>query len=259
MCSGHHRTQQCLEKIQNSESVDLKCANCGEKHSANSNHCNVLREKMQRKMNNAMSRILATKQSPPPPVTSTTYPAALTGDIDTRKRVMSDTSVRGANNYAAAAAKHHVPRSVVLAARGTSKFAASNIKSTVSLMHGSKDNSTEQQSIKIDHRRKRTATQALETPATKKPTASETTTPESAASETTVLETTVSETTALKTGNQLPTSAETYDRIFSVLMTQMEQLRPLLTIQDLGAKKIVRKMVTSIRELLDDLVELQSN
>ena len=29
-------------------------------------------------------------------------------------------------------------------------------------------------------------------------------------------------------------------------MTQMEQLRPLLTIQDLGAKKIVRKMVTSI-------------
>ena len=49
--------------------------------------------KMQRKMNNAMSRILATKQSPPPPVTSTAFPATLTGDIDTRKRVMSDTSV----------------------------------------------------------------------------------------------------------------------------------------------------------------------
>ena len=264
MCSGHHRTQQCLGKIRNSESVDLKCANCGEKHSANSNHCSVIREKMQRKMNNAMSRILATKQSPPPPVTSTAFPATLTGDIDTRKRVMSDNSVRGVNNYAAAAAKHHVPRSVVLAARGTSKFAASSIKSTVSLMHGSKDNSTEQQSIKMDHRRKRTAAQALKTPATKKPTASEataqgTTTPKPAASETTVLESTVSETTALKTGHQLPTSAETYDRIFSVLMTQMEQLRPLLTIQDLGAKKIVRKMVTSIRELLDDLVELQSN
>ena len=264
MCSGHHRTQQCLGKIQNSESVDLKCANCGEKHSANSNHCSVLREKMQRKMNNAMSRILATKQSPPPPVTSTAFPATLSGDIDTRKRVMSDNSVRGVNNYAAAAAKHHVPRSVVLAARGTSKFAASSIKSTVSLMHGSKDNSTEQQSIKMDHRRKRTAAQALTTPATKKPTASEATaqentTPEPAASKTTVLESTVSETTALKTGNQLPTSAETYDRIFSVLMTQMEQLRPLLAIQDFGAKKIVRKMVTSIRELLDDLVELQSN
>ena len=168
MCSGHHRTQQCLGKIQNSESVDLKCANCGEKHSANSNHCSVLRENMQRKMNNAMSRILATKQSPPPPVTSTAFPATLTGDIDTRKRVMSDNSVRGVNNYAAAAAKHHVPRSVVLAARGTSKFAASSIKSTVSLMHGSKDNSTEQQSIKMDHRRKRTAAQALKTPATKK-------------------------------------------------------------------------------------------
>ena len=51
MCSGHHRTQQCLGKIQNSESVDLKCANCGEKHSANSNHCSVLWEKMQLKMN----------------------------------------------------------------------------------------------------------------------------------------------------------------------------------------------------------------
>ena len=131
-------------------------------------------------------------------------------------------------------------------------------------MHGSKDNSTEQQCNKMDHRRKRTAAQALETPATKKPTASEataqeTTTPEPAASETTVLESTVSETTALKTGNQLPTLAETYDRLFSVLMTQMEQLRPLLIVQDLGAKKIVRKMVTSIRELLDDLVDLQSN
>ena len=59
MCSGHHRTQQCLGKIRNSESVDLKCANCVEKYSANSNHCSVLRGKMQRKMNNAMSRILA--------------------------------------------------------------------------------------------------------------------------------------------------------------------------------------------------------
>ena len=115
----------------------------------------------------------------------------------------------------------------------------------------------------MDHRRKRTAAQAPETPATKKPTASEataqeTTTQESAASKTTVLKTTVSE-TALKTGNQLPTSAEIYDRIFSVLMTQMEQLQSLLTIRDLCARKIVRKMVTSIRELLDNLVELQSN
>ena len=131
-------------------------------------------------------------------------------------------------------------------------------------MHGSKANSTEKLSIKLDHSRKRTAAQALETPASKKPTASEataqeTTTPEYAASETTVIETTVSETTALKTGNQLPTSAETYDRIFPVLMTQMEQLRSLMTIQDLGAKKIVRKMVTSIRDLLDDLVDMQSN
>ena len=45
MCSGHHRTQQCIVKIQNSELVKLKCANCGEEHSANSNRCSVLREK----------------------------------------------------------------------------------------------------------------------------------------------------------------------------------------------------------------------
>ena len=53
-------------------------------------------------------------------------------------------------------------------------------------------------------------------------------------------------------------TAGTFDRIFTVLMTQMEQLRPLLTVEILGAKKIVRKMITSIKELLDDLLELQT-
>ena len=41
-------------------------------------------------------------------------------------------------------------------------------------------------------------------------------------------------------------TAGTFDRIFTVLMTQMEQLRPLLTVENPGAKKIVRKMITSI-------------
>ena len=65
MCSGHHRTQQCIVKIQNSELVKLKCANCGEEHSANSNRCSVLREKMQQKMNHvsAKSRTTTMKSS----------------------------------------------------------------------------------------------------------------------------------------------------------------------------------------------------
>ena len=53
-------------------------------------------------------------------------------------------------------------------------------------------------------------------------------------------------------------TAGTFDRIFTVLMAQMEQLRPLLTVENPGAKKIVCKMITSIKELLDDLMELQT-
>ena len=141
---------------------------------------------------------------------------------------------------------------MVLAARLTSKTGA--------LSHGSKDNSAEHpspkqgseqksaehQPITIDHRRKRGAAHALE--------------PNTASKKSTVSETTASRTTTSEnTTNQLPSPAETYDKIFAILMSQMEQLRPLFMIQDLGTKNIVRKMVKSIRELLDDLVELQSN
>ena len=253
MCSGHHRTQQCIVKIQNSELVKLKCANCGEEHSANSNRCSVLREKMQQKMNNvsAKSRTTTMKQQPPF-VTSAEYPHISTSNTrntsDTRKRSLTGTATGATTSYSEAA-KHHVPRSVVLAARLTSKTGA--------LSHGSKDNSAEHpspkqgseqksaehQPITIDHRRKRGAAHALE--------------PNTASKKSTVSETTASRTTTSEnTTNQLPSPAETYDKIFAILM---EQLRPLFMIQDLGTKNIVRKMVKSIRELLDDLVELQSN
>ena len=70
-----------------------------------------------------------------------------------------------------------------------------------------------------------------------------------------VPETCISENTT----NQLPSPAETYDKIFAILMSQMEQLWPLFMIQNFDTKNIVRKMIKSIRELLDDWVELQSN
>ena len=179
---------------------------------------------------------------------------------DTRKRTLTGTATGATTSYSEAA-KHHVPRSVVLAARLTSKTGA--------LSHGSKDNSAEHpspkqgseqksaehQPITIDHRRKRGAAHALEpNTVSKKSTVSETTASRSTTSEM-VPETCISENTT----NQLPSPAETYDKIFAILMSQMKQLRPLFMIQDLGTKNIVRKMVKSIRELLDDLVELQSN
>ena len=211
---------------------------------------------MQQKMNNvsAKSRTTTMKQQPPF-VTSAEYPHVSTSNTrntsDTRKRSLTGTATGATTSYSEVA-KHHVPRSVVLAARLTSKTGA--------LSHGSKDNSAEHpspkqgseqksaehQPITIDHRRKRGAAHALE--------------PNTASKKSTVSETTTSRTTTSKnTTNQLPSPAETYDKIFAILMSQMEQLRPLFMIQDLGTKNIVRKMVKSIRELLDDLVELQSN
>ena len=220
---------------------------------------------MQQKMNHvsAKSRTTTMKQQPPF-VTSAEYPHVSTSNTrntsDTRKRTLTETATGATTSYSEAA-KHHVPRSVVLAARLTSKTGA--------LSHGSKDNSAEHpspkqgseqksaehQPITIDHRRKRGAAHALEpNTASKKSTVSEATASRSTTSEI-VPETCISENTT----NQLPSPAETYDKIFAILMSQMKQLRPLFMIQDLCTKNIVRKMVKSIRELLDDLVELQSN
>ena len=182
--------------------MDLKCANCSEKHSANSKHCSTYSsgknaaENEQCNVTHTCNQTIAATTSYIDRIPSCTFK----GHRHQEESHLTYFS-QGSQQYAypAAAAKHHVLRSVLLAARGTSKSAASSIKSTVPLMNGCKDNSTGQQLIKLDHKRKRTAAQALETPATKKPTASEataqeTTTSESAAFETTVFETTVAET-----------------------------------------------------------------
>ena len=104
-----------------------------------------------------------------------------------------------------------------------------------SLKQSSNNKQTEQQSLKQDNR-KRSAEQSLKSK-----------------------EQIVKE--VVPTTNHSQSTADiagTFDRIFTVLMAQMEQLRPLLTVENPGAKKIVCKMTTSIKELLDDLMELQT-
>ena len=256
MCSGLHRTQQCLTKVQNSVTVTLKCANCGEEHSANSNRCSVLREKMQIKMNNATQKSRPAVSKPPPPlVTSGEFPTIPTSD--NRKKILTESLLKTGKSFAAIS---HVPRSVALAARSSmrkttnmtafelacvnqgsnSEQHAVNQDSKIiseqqSLKQSSNNKQTEQQSLKQDNR-KRSAEQSLKSK-------------EQIVKE--VVPTTIhSQSTA--------DTAGTFDRIFTVLMAQMEQLRPLLTVENPGAKKIVCKMITSIKELLDDLMELQT-
>ena len=255
ICSGLHRTQQCLTKVQNSVTVTLKCANCGEEHSANSNRCPVLREKMQIKMNNATRKSRTTTSKPTPPlVTSGEFPTIPTSD--NRKKILTESLLKTGKSFAAIS---HVPRSVALAARSSMRKTTNmtafesaclnqgsnseqhavnqdnKIISEQSLKQGSNNKPTEQQSLKQDNR-KRSADQSLKS------------------KEQIVRE-------VVPTTNHSQSTADTagtFDRIFTVLMTQMEQLRPLLTVENLGAKKIVRKMITSIKELLDDLLELQT-
>ena len=254
ICSGLHRTQQCLTKVQNSVTVTLKCANCGEEHSANSNRCPVLREKMQIKMNNAIRMSRTTISKPTPPlVTSGEFPTIPTSD--NRKKILTESLLKTGKSFAAIS---HVPRSVALAARSSMRKTTNmtafesaclnqgsnseqhavnqdnKIISEQSLKQGSNNKPTEQQSLKQDNR-KRSADQSLKSK-----------------------EQIVREVVPTTNHSQLTAdTAGTFDRIFTVLMTQMEQLRPLLTVEILGAKKIVRKMIKSIKELLDDLLELQ--
>ena len=100
MCSGLHHTQQCLTKVLNSVTVTLKCANCGEEHSANSNRCPVLREKMQIKMNNATRKSRTTVSKPPPPlVTSGEFPTIPT--CDNRKKILTESLLKTGKSFAA--------------------------------------------------------------------------------------------------------------------------------------------------------------
>ena len=115
MCSGLHRTQQCLTKVQNSVTVTLKCANCGEEHSVNSNRCPVLREKMHIKMNNATQKLRPAVSKPPPPlVTSGEFPTIPTSDK--RRKILTESLLKTGKSFAVIS---HVPRSVALAARSS--------------------------------------------------------------------------------------------------------------------------------------------
>ena len=248
MCSGPHRTQQYLTKMQNSETINLKCANCGEQHSANSNKCPVLYNKMHKKMTSVTTNLRITSMrhaTPPPLVTSAEFPAIPT--INNSNKVISESLPKTGSSYASVA---HISRPVAMAARTATKavtFKAAlsssgvqqNIKSkSVENQHpkeSSQDASIVEQPIKQGNR-KRSAEQSMKS------------------------STPITDSMASELASMQPLStAETYDKIFTVLMTQMEQLRPLFAIQDLRAKNIVRKMIASIRDLLADLMDVQTN
>ena len=235
--------------MQNSETVNLKCANCGEPHSANSNKCPVLHNKMHKKMTSVTTnlRITSMKHATPPPplVTSAVFPAVPTSNNS--HKVISESLSKTENSYAAVA---HIPRPVAMAARTATKAVTIKAALISSGVHqntksksvesqypkeGSQDAFTVEQPMKQGNR-KRSAEQSMQ-------------------SSTPVTDSMTSELASM----QPISTAETYDKIFTVLMTQMEQLRPLFAIQDLNANNIVCKMITSIRDLLADLMDVQTN
>ena len=210
MCSGPHRTQQCLTKMQKSETINLKCANCGEPHSANSNKCPVLHNKMHKKMTRVTTnlRITSMKHATPPPlVTSAEFPAIPT--INNSNKVISESLSKTGSSYASVA---HIPRPVAMAARTATKavtFKAALSSSGVQQNIKSKsvenqypkescqDASIVEQPIKQGNR-KRSAEQSMK-------------------SSTPVTDSMTSELASM----QPLSTAETYDKIFTVLMTQM--------------------------------------
>ena len=183
-------------------------------------------------------RITSMKHATPPPlVPSAEFPAVPTSNNS--NKVISESLLKTGSSYAAVA---YIPRPVAMAARTATK--AVTIKATFSSgvqqniksksvenqypKGNSQDASIVEQPIKQGNR-KRSAEQSMQ-------------------SSTPVTDSMTSELASM----QPLSTAETYDKIFTVLMTQMEQLRPLFAIQDLSAKNIVRKMIASIRDILAD-------
>ena len=150
MCSGHHRTQQCLEKIQNSESVDLKCANCGEKHSANSNHCSVLQGK--HAAENEQCNVTHTCHQTISATTS--YIDGIPSCIYRGHRHQEESHVRHfsqrSQQLCSCCCKTSCSEVCGVSCTLDIQVCSLKYQSTVSLMHGSKHNLTEQQSIKMD-------------------------------------------------------------------------------------------------------------
>ena len=216
----------------------------------------VFREKMQIKMNNATRKSRPAVSKPPPPlVTSGEFPTLPTSD--NRKKILTESLLKTGKSFVAIS---HVPRSVALGARSSmSKTTNMTAFESACVNHGSnseqhavnQDNKimSEQQSLKRCSNNKQTAQQSVKQDNRKRSAYQPLESKEQIVREV-VPTTNHSQSTA--------DTAGTFDRIFTILMTQMEQLRPLLTVENPGAKKIVRKMITSIKELLADLMDLQT-
>ena len=53
-----------------------------------------------------------------------------------------------------------------------------------------------------------------------------------------------------------PEVHDAYEQILDMLVTQLQQLRPLMAVQDQGAKTIVKLMITSVQTLMTQLAKL---
>ena len=228
ICSGSHRTTVCLEKRE-TEHVTTKCSNCKGQHVSASKACPVRIQKSQ-----DIQKSLTAK-----PVTAKTAQASNKQAPQTSKAITKEFAPTMEDFPAAQIVIQEKQTTAKEYTRTTSKIP------TARKVDASKPQSYAEA---IKHQSRKSVVVQPRNPAAMHPKTTASPQPAKAATPEIIQNT--------PQNPKKPEVHDTYEQILDMLTTQLQQLRPLLAVQDKGAKTIIKLMITSVQKLMTQLAEL---
>ena len=229
ICSGSHRTTVCLEKRE-TEHVTTKCSNCKGQHVSASKACPVRIQKAQ-----AIQKSLTVK-----PATAKTTQAFNKQVLQTSRAITKEFAPTMEDFPAA---------QIVIQEKQTA--AKENNRTTSKIPTARKVDACKPQSYAeaIKPQSRKSVVAQPKNPAAMHPKTAASPQPAKPATPEIIVNTT-------RQNPKKPEVHDTYEQILDMLTTQLQQLRPLLAVQDKGAKTIIKLMITSVQKLMTQLAEL---
>ena len=229
ICSGSHRTTVCLEKRE-TEHVTTKCSNCKGQHVSASKACPVRIQKAQ-----AIQKSLTVK-----PATAKTTQASNKQVLQTSRAITKEFAPTMEDFPAA---------QIVIQEKQTA--AKENNRTTSKIPTARKVDACKPQSYAeaIKPQSRKSVVAQPRNPAAMHPKTAASPQPAKPATPEIIVNTT-------RQNPKKPEVHDTYEQILDMLTTQLQQLRPLLAVQDKGAKTIIKLMIISVQKLMTQLAEL---
>ena len=233
ICAGKHSTAECIEK-RKTMTINPKCNNCTGAHTTASKACPVRRQKAQ-----AIQKFAQIKQAKLEQKTTLVQTAQ-----PTFVPTMLDFSV------AREAPKSRIPRSATTlkhTQEQTKKITYADMTKDKPAPTRIQEPVTSKEPVNTkESGNTKGAANTKESASTKEPANKQQSTNKA--------QTTNSTKTPQDMNN--PEVHDAYEQILDMLVTQLQQLRPLMAVQDQGAKTIVKLMITSVQTLMTQLAKL---